>query len=75
MDEKKLAIIAAEVFFENPKWAQFKQFVKDYLDGMQAYLKKHPEKTIDPYMEFFCDLMIAVKNEQERIDFKEGDQK
>ena len=69
-NDDNLEIMAAKTFQENPKWAGHTQFVEDYLEGMVLYLSKHPNKSVKPYMEFFCDLMTILKHEQDKFEFE-----
>ena len=61
----------AEAFFNHPKWAAYADFAKQYLHGMADYLAKHPEKSPDPYFEFFIEMITMVRHEQDRLDDKE----
>ena len=60
----------AEAFFNHPKWSAYKDFAKEYLSAMSDYLAKHPEKSPDPYFEFFIEIITLVRHEQEKIQFK-----
>lgn len=61
----------AVAFLQHPKFLQYKHFVDDYVEAMKKYIEKHPEKSTEPYMEFFADLMQQLSFEQEKADFLE----
>jgi hypothetical protein len=63
--------LLAKEFLEHPKWGQHKNFVVDYLRSMADYLGKNPEKSSEPYLDFFTDLMTRVKHEQDKLDFQD----
>jgi len=69
-DNKVMNTEVAKAFLEHPKWATHKEFVVDYLRAMANYLEKNPGKSVDPFLEFFTDLMTILKHEQERLDFE-----
>ena len=58
-------------FFNNPKWAPYKDFVDDYKDFMKDYYKENPDKSVESAIDFFVELMTALSFEQERADFQE----
>ena len=66
-----MELSTAMEFFDNPKWAAYKDFVEDYKGFMKDYYKDNPNKSVESAIDFFVELMTALSFEQERADFQE----
>ena len=68
-------ITSAMDFFDNPKWNQYRDFVRDYKEFLTNYYSSNPDKSIEKSIDFFVELMTALSFEQERADFIEREMK